>query len=56
MKNWKTTLSGLLGALSVIANNVFGLNIPVDAILTVTVFFVALFSKDSQVTGGSIKQ
>jgi hypothetical protein len=56
MKNWKTTLTGVVGAAAVILKTLFNVEIPTEAILTVTLFFIALFAKDSNVTGGTSQQ
>jgi len=47
MKNWKTTISGIVGAIAFACNALFGLNIPSEAIIAVSLFFVGLFSKDA---------
>ncbi len=48
MKNWKTTISGIVGAVAYACNALFGLNIPSEAIIAVSLFFVGLFSKDAE--------
>jgi hypothetical protein len=56
MKNWKTTLSGILSASGQLLP-FFG--IPADvghAISVVGLFLMGLFAKDSNVTGGSVAQ
>ncbi len=53
MKNWKTTLTGIIGAIAYACNLIFGLEIPSDAILAVAIFAIGLFAKDSNVTGGT---
>ncbi len=56
MKNWKTTISGLVAALGQILPT-FGVPTEVaQAISVVGLFFVGLFAKDSNVTGGTVKQ
>ena len=58
MKSWKTTLSAAIGAAVVLAK-LFGLSIPdevVQGIVAAAVFFVGLFAKDSNVTGGDVRQ
>jgi hypothetical protein len=47
VKNWKTTISGIVGALAYAVNALFGLQIPSEAIIAVSLFFVGLFSKDA---------
>ena len=56
MKNWKTTVAGVIGGLAFIINSVFGLQMPTEAILATTVFVIGLFAKDSDVTGGTKQQ
>ena len=49
MGNWKTTISGAIGAVAIIAK-LFGLTIPdevIQAIVIASIFFVGLFSKDA---------
>lgn len=53
MKNWKTTVAAIVGAIAYVINAVFGLPIPSDAIIATAVFFIGLFAKDSNVTGGT---
>jgi len=56
MKNWKTSLSGLIGALGVIFPMI---GLPADLGNAVSVIGIALmgyFSKDSNVTGGTVAQ
>lgn len=48
MKNWKTTVTGIIGAIAVVAQSIFGVVIPQEAILAVTVFVVSLFASDSK--------
>ena len=50
MKNWKTTISSVIGAI-VILCKVFGVEIPQpvsDGILAVALFLVGLFAKDAE--------
>jgi fatty acid desaturase len=50
MRNWKTTLTAVIGAGAALAGG-FGFHVPAEvqvAIVTVTVFFVGLFSADAQ--------
>lgn len=56
MINWKTSLAGLCAALAQILP-AFGVpdNVAV-AISTIAVFALGLVAKDSNVTGGSVKQ
>lgn len=53
MKNWKTTVSGLLAAAGQILS-IFGVPVEVgQAVSVVGLFLVGLFAKDSNVTGGT---
>lgn len=53
MKNWKTTLSGLLAAAGQILS-IFGVPVEVgQAVSVVGLFLVGIFAKDSNVTGGT---
>lgn len=56
MKSWKTLVSAVVGGIAYILNATLGLQIPEDAIVLVTLFFVSLFAKDSNVTGGTVQQ
>jgi hypothetical protein len=47
MKNWKTTITGIVGALAVLAQSIFGIVVPQEAIIAVTLFVVSLFASDS---------
>ncbi len=59
MKNWKTTLTGLLTALPTLLN-LFGItSIPADVVQGITalgVFVIGLVAKDHNVTGGTTAQ
>lgn len=56
MKNWKTTLSGVVAALGQILP-LLGVPVPVSQALSVVgLFLMGLFSKDSNVTGGTVAQ
>lgn len=48
MKNWKTTITGIVGGLAVLAQSIFGVFVPQEAIVAVTLFVVSLFAKDSE--------
>lgn len=51
MKNWKTTLSAIIGALAVLLNTLGIVEMSTDvqlAIVSLAMFFVGLFSKDSE--------
>ncbi len=56
MKNWKTTVSGLLSAMGMLFPVV---GLPADlgnAVSVIGLFLIGLFAKDSNVTGGQIQQ
>ena len=56
MKNYKTTLSGIASALGVLFP-VLGLPVELgQAISVIGLFLLGLFSKDNNVTGGTVKQ
>ena len=56
MKNWKTTCGGILGAAGTFCPY-FGVPAEVGAaIATLGIFLMGLFGKDSNVTGGTVKQ
>lgn len=48
MKNWKTTITGIVGGLAVLAQSIFGVFVPQEAVVAVTLFVVSLFAKDSE--------
>lgn len=48
MKNWKTTITGIIGGIAVLAQSIFGVVVPQEAIVAVTLFVVSLFAKDSE--------
>lgn len=48
MKNWKTTIAGIVGGIAVLAQSIFGVVVPQEAIVAVTLFVVSLFAKDSE--------
>jgi hypothetical protein len=50
MKDLKTTLPVVIGAIAFLVNRFFGIVIPEEAILMVILFFVGLFAKDSAPT------
>ena len=47
MKDLKTTITVIVGAIAYLCNLLFKLEIPSEAIIAVVVFFVGLFAKDS---------
>lgn len=59
MKNWKTSLSGLLAIVPVILHALFPEVVTTEVAASITTVFVALglmASKDHNVTGGNIQQ
>lgn len=48
MKDWKTTTTAVVTALVMIANTIFDLELPVEAILTVAILIVGFFAKDGE--------
>lgn len=46
VNNWKTTVTGLIGAVALIINAVTGVQIPEQPIIAVTLFLIGLFAKD----------
>lgn len=56
MKSWKTTLSGVLAAVGQILP-LFGVPAEIGtAVSTIALFLIGLFAKDSNVTGGTVRQ
>lgn len=56
MRNWKTTVAGLLAAAGQILS-IFGVPVEVGAaVSTIGLFILGLFSKDLNVTGGKVQQ
>lgn len=48
MKDAKTTITAIVGAAAYVVNALFGIGIPQDAIVAVTVFVIGLFASDSK--------
>ena len=46
MKDWKTTVTGLVGAAALLINTWTGVAIPQDAIIAVALFAIGWFAKD----------
>lgn len=46
MSNWKTTVTGVVGALALLLNSLTGVSIPQDAIIAIVLFAIGLFAKD----------
>ena len=56
MENWKTTASGVAAAVGQILP-LFGIPAEVGmAISSIALFLIGLFAKDSNVTGGTVRQ
>jgi hypothetical protein len=56
MKNWKTTVSGIIGALGTIFP-MFGLSPELgNAVSVIGITLMGVFAKDSNVTGGKVNQ
>ena len=56
MKNYKTTIAGIIAALGPI---LLAVGIPTEvatAITTIGLFLLGLFAKDNNVTGGTVQQ
>lgn len=56
MKNWKTTVSGLISAAGMIFP---AIGLPTElgqAVTVIGLFLIGLFAKDSNVTGGTVSQ
>jgi hypothetical protein len=56
MKNWKTTLTGLVAAGALFAKMQWNIDIPTEAILAIGLALMGFFSKDHNVTGGNVGQ
>jgi hypothetical protein len=48
MKNWKTTVAGVVSAIALVVNSVTGYTIPQEAITAVAVFIIGFFAEDSK--------
>ena len=48
MRDWKTTVTGLVGAIAYGLNAMFGVVIPQEAIVTVVLFALGYFAGDSK--------
>lgn len=48
MKNPKTTITGIIGGVAYLVNAIFGVVIPSEAIISVTLFLLGLFSQDGE--------
>ena len=52
MKDIKTTITAIVGAAAYVCNALFGIGIPQEAIIAVTVFVLGLFAGDSKNSEG----
>ncbi len=48
MKNWKTTVAGVVSAIALVVNSVTGYTIPQEAITAVAIFIIGFFAEDSK--------
>lgn len=48
MKDYKTTITGIVGAVAYVVNHLFGVVIPSEAIIGVTVWALSYFAGDSK--------
>lgn len=48
MKNPKTTITGIVGGIAYLVNSIFGVLVPSEAIVSVTLFVLGLFSQDGE--------
>lgn len=46
VSNWKTTVTGVVGALALLLNSLTGVTVPQDAIVALVLFLIGLFAKD----------
>lgn len=46
MKNPKTTITGVVGGIAYLVNSIFGVIVPSEAIVTITLFVLGFFAKD----------
>lgn len=46
VNNWKTTVTGIIGAVALIVNALTGIVVPEQPIIAVTLFLIGLFAKD----------
>lgn len=51
MKNWKTSITALIGAVVMLVNKYAHLDLPSDVIIIATIAAVSLFTKDYDTTG-----
>lgn len=48
IKNWKTTVTGIVGAVALVANSIFGVVVPQEAIIATVMFVIGLFAADGK--------
>ena len=46
VSNWKTTVTGIVGAIALLVNSLTGVTVPQDAIVALVLFLIGLFAKD----------
>lgn len=46
VSNWKTTVTGIVGAIALLVNSLTGVTVPQDAIVALILFLIGLFAKD----------
>ena len=51
LKNWKTSVTVIVGIIASILNKLLGMEIPQEAIITVMIFLIGLLTKDADKTG-----
>ena len=51
MKNWKTTVTGLLGAVVYVVQALWGIVVPQEVVIGITALLGLFFAKDAGVTG-----
>lgn len=54
--NLKTTITGVVTAAAVLIKTIFDIEIPTEAIIAIGIFFIGIFAKDNNVTGGTVQQ
>lgn len=50
MKNWKTTVTGIVGAIAILVNAFTGVHIPEAPIAALAIFLIGLFAGDANET------
>ncbi len=51
MKNWKTTVTALVGYLMILINKYYGDIVPSDVAIGIVICIISLFTKDYDTTG-----